>query len=147
MTVQAVPFHSSASGLEAASGLAVPIAAQSVVLAHEIVVRSSTLVTRNFRQVWPFHWLALPALELVSAPTAMQSVGLPHHSEVVLLRAGFILDHDVPFHTSVNCVSFTMQNDLPGQEMLSGAYIKGMLTSRQERRFHITDWKLLTPTH
>jgi len=69
----------------------------------------------------------------------MQSVGLPHHSPLVLLRAGFILDHDQPFHTSVNCVSFTMHNDLSGQEMFPGSYIGGMLTSRQERLFHVTD--------
>jgi len=69
----------------------------------------------------------------------MQSVGLPHHSALVLLRAGFILDHDVPFHTSVNCGSSTMQNDLPGQEMASGVLIGGMLTSRQECLFQITD--------
>jgi len=69
----------------------------------------------------------------------MQSVGLPQHSPLVLLRAGFILDHDLPFHTSVNCVSFTMQNDLSGQEMFPGSYIGGMLTSRQECLFHVTD--------
>src|SRR5215472_2061654 len=47
MTVQAVPFHSSASGSGAPSGLAVPAATQSVVLGHEIMSKSSTLVTRN----------------------------------------------------------------------------------------------------
>lgn len=77
----------------------------------------------------------------------MQSCGLPHHRELVSFSAGFILDHEWPFQTSVNCGSSTMQNDLSGQEMASGVFIKGMLTSRQERLFHITDWRELIPTH
>lgn len=50
MTVQVVPFHLSASGFGAPSGLAVPAATQSVVLGHEIMSRASTLVTRSIRQ-------------------------------------------------------------------------------------------------